>query len=162
MRILTTDTCHDAGSRQAGPDQPRQRPSQEQIKRFADALKKKRMPEAIGVSIPSLPLENSGGVSKPAPGLSLALAALRALAQSLFMPAALRVQNTENALLVTVQSGVLSGAEMLVAQIQGRLTMTLRAANQKQLKELKSIQHKLKQVSARYSLEEILIESRDD
>lgn len=89
--------------------------------------------------------------------------ALRTLAESLLMPASLKVQNTANELRITVLSGVLAGAEMLVAQVQGRLKMTLRAANEKQRKALESIQHKLQtQISSMYPMEKILIEQQHD
>lgn len=163
MQILKTDHRPDVGSGEPQSDSPPQ-PSQEQAQQFADLLKKKRKPEAIGVPVPSsLLLEAFGQASKTSACLSSAQTALRTLAESLLMPASLKVQNTANTLRITVLSGVLAGAEMLVAQVQGRLKMTLRAANEKQRKALESIQHKLQnQISSMYPMEKILIEQQHD
>ncbi|MCX8565921.1 MAG: hypothetical protein ON057_000648 [Glomeribacter sp. 1016415] len=163
MQILKTDNRHDVGSRESQSDSQPQ-PSQEQAQQFADLLKKKRKPKALGVPVPSsLLLETFGQAPKTSGCLSSAQAALRTLAESLLMPASLKVQNTASALRITVLSGVLTGAEMLIAQVQGRLKMTLRAANEKQRKALESIQHKLQnQISSMYPMEKILIEQQHD
>ncbi|BBO59081.1 hypothetical protein [Mycoavidus sp. B2-EB] len=160
MQILTTDNRHDAGSRESQSDSPQPTPSQEQMQRFADLLKKKRTSEALGVpsSLPS-PLDTFGGTLKTVHSRSLAPATLRALAESIFMLAAIKIQNAGSSLHVTVHSGMLAGVEMRVAQLQGRLKMTLRAANPQQFEALKGMRHKLEQqMSSLYSLESILIE----
>ncbi|UUM21714.1 hypothetical protein [Mycoavidus sp. SF9855] len=164
MQILTTPTGSNADNTQSQAERPQEIPPAEQVQRFADLLKKKRMPEAMGVPVlPSLLLGEAGHASTTSGCLSSAQVALRTLAESLLMPASLKVQNTANELRITVLSGVLAGAEMLVAQVQGRLKMTLRAANEKQRKALESIQHKLQtQISSMYPMEKILIEQQHD
>lgn len=67
---------------------------------------------------------------------------------------------TRSALSVNVLSGPLSGAEIYVAAVAGRLRMTLRAASETQRAALKAIRHKLKSVVS--DLVDIRLISQDE
>lgn len=61
MQILTTPTGSNADNTQSQSERPQEIPPAEQVQRFADLLKKKRMPEAMGV--PVLPSLLLGGLA---------------------------------------------------------------------------------------------------